>query len=544
MSSRSAKIANMAKDNAHSVLCKENKKAFSSEVKRSRKDNVGVTNLKLKRNAGNIDEENSGDFVLIPKEIMIDKSRLSNRQKEMMNKQNGDIPALYQDLSHSQSLDTNSNSLSENKIDLTLNDNFKDIITDIKKKNYILHENFETDLQSIFKNSNSQFNSNSSANLKDPTYKVAIENIPSHENILPKVDLSMKFEDSLKEDKCSIKTVGSVNNHGFKQECTNNTNLSDLPVKFEENTLTSAAVTLPTFSDHNLDNLSLLSDKKLKRKVRNKPLRSRRMSDSHIVLKRYNLDNDRYDFQDDRKLAKENEELETKESDVFSKYLKHKPKDLKGKIGDKDKSCLYKYNKIPLKQKYRSLDNLNDISQRLDVKKVKKCFKIIQNNTDVSNSIKLRISITDEDSYLEQDIIKQLDTEISKIDANLQSNSCLFSKNNSLVANSESIFGSLDILSNSEQPNLQDYDNQSKIVTEDESVSHNNEKNIAVSMTNSKIDLNDASSTKEIMSTMKNGEKEKSHLQRRKQRELDRIKMDIELKSLSLQHPEDDKHQS
>ncbi|GJQ75562.1 hypothetical protein Trydic_g17644 [Trypoxylus dichotomus] len=133
---------------------------------------------------------------------------------------------------------------------------------------------------------------------------------------------------------------------------------------------------------------------------------------------------------------------------------------------------------------------------------------------DVSSSIKLRISITNEDNNLEQSIIKQLDAEISNIDANLQSNICLLNRKNNLVTNSESIFESLDTLGKSEQLNLQDC-NQSKVI-KNEPLNHKNVKKNAISLKDSGGEI-DTSRIKEEQVVTKT----------RKQRELDRIKMDI-----------------
>lgn len=566
VSARTAKIANMAKD----IRCPKGSmlKILSGEKKKHGESNCADINSRVKRNdikirsgTGNLDEDN-GEFLFVDKEVNIDKHKLSRHQREIMNKRNEDIPALYQDLSQSQhsqhsTIDScdSSNSELQKTVDVTLNDNFNDIITDLRKKNDILQEHIEADISHIFETKKS-FDDNGESTVYDKNISDSFSstaNVNSiHENILPKVDLNTKFENSLKVDKSPSKSDSRNSNQENLSEWSDKECIAEAskPVycssKFQENIIKTEPAQAPVFPDCNLGNATN-SEKKIKRKLKHKPIRNRRMSDSHIVLQKTVSDDNAYNFIDvDESHGDDTDKFSCKETGLIWKQLKTKTKELKSKLHDKHKYSLSsvkstnefqrfnegynavdtKRNKSLLKKKYRSLDNLNDITQGLDVKKAKKCFKIIQNNIGVTNSIKLRISITNEDNDVEPDIIEQLDTEISKIDANLQNNSSLLSKKSNLADNSENIFGSLDDWSNYvEQPNLPIL-NTCKIV---DTVSVNHVTEIEKNIENSVVPV---SSTEEEChvpaSETTQDEIPKQHfLQRRKRRELERIKMDI-----------------
>lgn len=134
--SRTAKIANLAKNNSKSTtpqtelptVLKLFGKAVDSPIK-IKGSQLNNTPLKSKKSASiqspkpekkatppSIDDESTSQFVAIDTEIKFRPEKLNEHQKEMFKKRREDIPALYQDLSQSQSQDIfnpkNSNSCS------------------------------------------------------------------------------------------------------------------------------------------------------------------------------------------------------------------------------------------------------------------------------------------------------------------------------------------------------------------------------------------------------------------------------------------------
>lgn len=82
-----------------------------------------------------IDEESSSKFVLIDSEVKLDKTKLTEHQKEVLTKRREDIPALYQDLSQSvtQSLDSSEAFAAKPE---TTNQNEEDKTLELKKKKF------------------------------------------------------------------------------------------------------------------------------------------------------------------------------------------------------------------------------------------------------------------------------------------------------------------------------------------------------------------------------------------------------------------------
>lgn len=545
VSSRSARIADMAKGNSLQTSPKGsilktylNKKDAFVPKTTPEKNETKIKAAPSRKNNSicNIDEDGA-EFVVINKEVKIDKSKLSNHQKEMMNKRREDIPALYQDLSQSQHSNSteasNSCGAAQNKLDLTINDNFKDIITDIRKKTDILHENFDMELNTSFE----------SGRLKTDTRS---ENSSLNNNLNLKCEKNGESEKSEEtSQKCGADTNYKIPEESYGNKSIQETPNRSIPVfcssKFEESDEKMEAAQAPIFPDHNLDNPGVASERSIKKKhkshvLKRKLLGRRRMSDSHIVLQKGIID--LCGLTDDD--CAEEDVLTSNSPETIYKHIKIKNREFKTKMREKhkkhastnkhckfhleDKKCescedtslCNSQDNLKFKKKYRSLDNLSNIDEKLDMKKGKKCFKIIP--SDVNDSIKLRISITEEVNDSEQDIIEQLDTEISKIDANLQNNSCFLNKKN-LNNNSESIFGSLDLVDYSE------HSVGSKLVS-------NEDKNKFGALTTGTSDNSETYVSREnqkdpyIASTPEHDRKALI-LQRKKQRELERIKMDI-----------------
>nr|CAI5862876.1 unnamed protein product [Callosobruchus analis] len=119
-SGRSARIANLAKKSPRSPQ-------KASPVKGSQLNNVTPTRRKKAANVvpsksrtpSNLDDESASKFVAIDSEVKFQPSKLSEHQKEVLKRRRDDIPALYQDLSQSQSQDftskSNSNEVSQDQ---------------------------------------------------------------------------------------------------------------------------------------------------------------------------------------------------------------------------------------------------------------------------------------------------------------------------------------------------------------------------------------------------------------------------------------------
>lgn len=148
---RSAKIANLVKQLPSSTLKPETNQSplrlFGKDIE---------THTPLKPVAGSqrnkstpvskptsaskikplIDEESSSKFVLIESEVKLDKTKLTEHQKEVLTKRREDIPALYQDLSQSVTQSLDSSDALAAKPD-TANQNEEDDKTlEIKKKKF------------------------------------------------------------------------------------------------------------------------------------------------------------------------------------------------------------------------------------------------------------------------------------------------------------------------------------------------------------------------------------------------------------------------
>lgn len=538
VSSRTAKIASMAKDNLYvsppkgSIL-----NLFPSGTKKNVLNTSISSNSRIKRikkllppvnNAINNIDEDSAEYVTINTAVTLDKNKLNTHQREILNKSSADIPALYQDLSqsHHNSMDTSNScsSIADNKADLSVYDNFQDIICDLKKKNRILQEHCDAAL-------NDTFEEKSIADCKYTVNSDSMSMSSSNKNVL----CINNSNANLKNISNLIKTAGNnkcdntdANKYAEDTNRQTHTKAVFCSSKFEEKLIME-----PTQAEHIVDNFSLTCIKNSRKKhknsfIKDKPIRNRRMSDSHIVLQKVRSDDSIYKFTD-------NDLIEYAES--ASKHLKTKTKECKNKLREKNKQNLFsadcsnnvEYKSNPfLSKKCRSLDNLHDIMQKVDVRKVKKCFKIIQSDGDITNSIKLRISITDEKDS-SSDIIEQLDTEISKIDANLQNNSLLLNKNND--NKSESLFSSLDILGSSEDPQYSTTEllgSECKIDIRNSASKHENGMASIMLMTDAKDD-SETFVEDHIGSVPRvaNEKSRQSMLEKRKHRELDRIKMDI-----------------
>ncbi|VEN62599.1 unnamed protein product [Callosobruchus maculatus] len=136
-SGRSARIANLAKKSPKSP-----KKASPVSLKLFGKDLDTLSPLKVKgsqlnnttptrkkkaanvipsriRTPSSLDDESASKFVAIDSEVKFQPSKLSEHQKEVLKRRRDDIPALYQDLSQSQSQDfcskSNSNEVSQDQ---------------------------------------------------------------------------------------------------------------------------------------------------------------------------------------------------------------------------------------------------------------------------------------------------------------------------------------------------------------------------------------------------------------------------------------------
>ncbi|CAH1990199.1 unnamed protein product [Acanthoscelides obtectus] len=134
-SGRSARIANLAKNSPKSP--RKSNKASPVSLKLFGKDIDTLSPLKVKgsqlnnstpprtkkaanviaskvRTPSSLDEESASKFVTIESEVKFQPSKLSEHQKEVLKRRRDDIPALYQDLSQSQSQDFSSSKSNSN----------------------------------------------------------------------------------------------------------------------------------------------------------------------------------------------------------------------------------------------------------------------------------------------------------------------------------------------------------------------------------------------------------------------------------------------
>lgn len=192
------------------------------------KNSVNKIPQEIKKPVSNLEDDSNAQFVFIDSEVKFDQSKLNEHQKEMLKRRKEDIPALYEDLTQSQSssLDfaTDENSIKIQKIfENSLNSNFdvrseKGSLGGVINESDLLDSKFnETKCADRLKTDGIKLNEKEHINKtksKDDTYKD--KNVESKEDNTERQQIAIKIEDKL-----DIKTCEEESKKMYKNKWNN-----------------------------------------------------------------------------------------------------------------------------------------------------------------------------------------------------------------------------------------------------------------------------------------------------------------------------------